>query len=85
MCSGLTGPNQQIFLNSEIVATVSQQSLLIFCSSANTEQVELMDLERDSIRVAEYLMKFPSLELLRERLHRAIQSARERGLPDAAE
>ena len=64
---------------------MSQQSLLIFCSSANTEQVELMGLERDSIRVAEYLMKLPSLEVLRERLHRAIQLARERGLPDAEE
>ena len=58
---------------------------LILCSSANTEQVELMGLERDNIRVAEYLTKLPSLEVLRERLHRAIQSARERSLPDAAE
>ena len=58
---------------------------LILCSSANAEQVELMGLEADNIRVAEYLTKLPPLELLRERLHRAIVSARQRPLPDALE
>lgn len=50
---------------------------LILCSSANTEQVELLDLERDDIRVAEYLTKLPPLEALRDRLHLAILKARE--------
>jgi predicted nuclease of restriction endonuclease-like (RecB) superfamily len=56
---------------------------LILCSSANSEQIELLDLERDNIRVAEYLTKLPPLEVLRERLHRVIAWARERTLPQA--
>jgi hypothetical protein len=37
-----------------------------------------MNLERDNIRVAEYLTHLPALELLRERLHRVIEIARAR-------
>ncbi len=45
---------------------------LILCAEANQAQVELLDLERDNIRVAEYLTKLPPLEVLRERLQRVM-------------
>jgi predicted nuclease of restriction endonuclease-like (RecB) superfamily len=50
---------------------------LILCASADAEQVELLQLDAKSIRVSEYLTELPPLRLLRERLHRAIEHARE--------
>jgi predicted nuclease of restriction endonuclease-like (RecB) superfamily len=56
---------------------------LILCAGADAEQVELLQLDEKSIRVAEYLTELPPAQVLRERLHRAIAYARERiaGLP----
>jgi predicted nuclease of restriction endonuclease-like (RecB) superfamily len=51
---------------------------LILCAGADAEQVELLQLDQSSIRVAEYLVELPSPEVLRERLHRAIETARGR-------
>ena len=51
---------------------------LILCASADAEQVELLQLDDSSIRVAEYLIELPPIAVLRERLHRAIEHARER-------
>ena len=59
---------------------------LILCAGADAEQVELLELDARSIRVAEYLTQLPPLPLLRERLHQAIEHARElaaRRLTDA--
>lgn len=59
---------------------------LILCAGADAEQVELLELDARSIRVAEYLTELPPLPLLRERLHQAIEHAREqaaRRLTDA--
>jgi predicted nuclease of restriction endonuclease-like (RecB) superfamily len=59
---------------------------LILCASADTEQVELLQLDAKSIRVSEYLTELPPLPVLRARLHQAIEHAREqaaRRLPDA--
>ena len=50
---------------------------LILCASADAEQVELLQLDAKSIRVSEYLTDLPPRPLLRERLHRAIEHARE--------
>lgn len=50
---------------------------LILCAGADTEQVELLQLDEKSIRVAEYLTELPPIELLRSRLHQAIEIARE--------
>jgi hypothetical protein len=41
------------------------------------EQVELLELDAKSIRVAEYLTELPPLPLLRQRLRQAIEHARE--------
>ena len=50
---------------------------LILCAAADAEQVELLQLDAKSIRVSEYLTALPPLPLLRERLHQAIEHARE--------
>ncbi|NVN91197.1 MAG: DUF1016 domain-containing protein [Desulfuromonadales bacterium] len=50
---------------------------LILCAGSDAEQVELLQLDEKSIRVAEYLTELPPLELLRSRLHLAIELARE--------
>jgi predicted nuclease of restriction endonuclease-like (RecB) superfamily len=50
---------------------------LILCASADAEQVELLQLDAKSIRVSEYLTELPPLPLLRARLHRAIEHAKE--------
>ncbi|MDO8447136.1 MAG: PDDEXK nuclease domain-containing protein [Deltaproteobacteria bacterium] len=50
---------------------------LILCAGADAEQVELLQLDGKSIHVAEYLTELPPLELMRSRLHLAIELARE--------
>ena len=50
---------------------------LILCAGADAEQVELLELDAKSIRVAEYLTELPPLPLLRQRLHQVIEQARE--------
>jgi len=50
---------------------------LILCAGADAEQVELLQLDKKSIKVAEYLTELPPIELLRSRLHLAIELARE--------
>ena len=51
---------------------------LILCTSADHEQVELMDLESAHIRVAQYLHALPDMALLQTQLHEVVQLARER-------
>ncbi len=58
---------------------------LILCAGADAEQVKLLQLDEKSIRVAEYLTELPPVELLRERLHRAIAAAREQAALPAPE
>jgi len=50
---------------------------LILCAGTDAEQVELLQLDEKSIRVAEYLTELPPIEMLRSRLHFAIELARE--------
>jgi predicted nuclease of restriction endonuclease-like (RecB) superfamily len=51
---------------------------LILCAGADSEQVELMDMESAGIRVAEYMAQIPDMKLLQNQLHRAVEQARER-------
>lgn len=52
---------------------------LILCASKNEEHIELLQLEKSNIKVAEYLTKLPDLKLLEQKLHKAIEIARVRG------
>ncbi|MCF2486920.1 YhcG family protein [Dyadobacter sp. CY347] len=51
---------------------------LILCSGKNKEHVELMQLDQSNIRVADYLTALPSQELLQDKLHKAVEIARQK-------
>lgn len=51
---------------------------IILCAGKNTEQIELLELDASGIHVAEYLTVLPPPEVLREKLHAAIETARVR-------
>jgi len=49
---------------------------LILCAHKNEEHIELLRLKDSNIKVAEYLTKLPDLKLLEQRLHQAIERAK---------
>ena len=51
---------------------------LILCSGKNEEHVELMQLDKSNIRVAEYITLLPSQEVLKQKLHQAVENAKNR-------
>jgi hypothetical protein len=51
---------------------------IILCASKKQEQIELLELNKSGIHVAEYLTVLPSKEVLQTKLHEAINSARRR-------
>lgn len=51
---------------------------LILCSGKNNEHVELLQLDKSNIRVADYLTLLPSEEVLKQKLHQAIEIAKSR-------
>lgn len=51
---------------------------IILCAGKKRETVEYMDLDARGIHVAEYLTALPPREVLENRLHRAIEAARNR-------
>ncbi|MDD4017780.1 MAG: PDDEXK nuclease domain-containing protein [Kiritimatiellae bacterium] len=51
---------------------------LILCAGKNDEHVELLQLDRSNIRVAQYLTVLPPKELLLAKFHQAVELAKER-------
>ncbi|MDX2098073.1 MAG: PDDEXK nuclease domain-containing protein [Leptolyngbyaceae cyanobacterium bins.59] len=51
---------------------------IILCAGKKQEQIELLELDKSGIHVAEYLTVLPPKELLQSKLHEAITSARQR-------
>lgn len=51
---------------------------LILCAESSREQVELLQMHKDGITVAEYWTELPPRAELEQRLHQALQEARER-------
>ena len=51
---------------------------LILCAGKSDEQIELLQLGKSGIRVAEYLTDLPPREVLQQKLHDAVRSARAR-------
>ncbi len=51
---------------------------LILCTGKNEEHVELMQLDKSNIRVADYYTMLPSEQLLKEKLHSALEIAKQR-------
>jgi predicted nuclease of restriction endonuclease-like (RecB) superfamily len=51
---------------------------LILCSGKNYEHIELLQLHKSGIKVAEYLTELPDKQLLLEKLHKAIEISKMR-------
>jgi predicted nuclease of restriction endonuclease-like (RecB) superfamily len=51
---------------------------LILCAESNKEQVELLEIHKDGIMVAEYWTEMPSKQALQEKLHQLLIEAQER-------
>ena len=51
---------------------------LILCAEASREQIELLEMHKDGIMVAEYWTELPPKKLLEEKIHNALIEARER-------
>ncbi len=51
---------------------------LILCSNKNEEHVELLQLEKSNIKIAEYLTQLPDIKLLESKLHQSIERAKNR-------
>lgn len=58
---------------------------IILCSGKKEEQIELLELDRSGIHVAEYLTVLPPREDLQAKLQQSIQNARRRLLKDPPE
>lgn len=50
---------------------------LILCAEGGQEQIELLQLEKSGIKVAEYLTELPDLNLLKQKLHRELELKRQ--------
>ena len=46
---------------------------LILCAEGNKEQIELLQLDKAGIKIAEYLTELPGKKLLQQKLHQAIE------------
>ena len=55
---------------------------IILCAGKKHEQIELLELDKSGIHVAEYLTVLPSRETLQAKLHQSIEIARYRLLQD---
>ncbi|MFC0658065.1 PDDEXK nuclease domain-containing protein [Mongoliitalea lutea] len=53
---------------------------LILCATKNHEHIELLKLESSNIKVAEYLTKLPDMSLLEQKLHQAVEIAKQKHL-----
>lgn len=51
---------------------------LILCTGKNEEHVELLQLGKSNIRVAEYLTELPDKKLLEAKLHQSVERAKNR-------
>jgi hypothetical protein len=50
---------------------------IILCTGKKAGQIELLELDRSGIHVAEYLTTLPSREVLKQRLQTAMKQARQ--------
>lgn len=55
---------------------------IILCADKKEEQIELLELEKSGIHVAQYLTVLPPREILEAKLHQAVESAKAKYLID---
>ena len=49
---------------------------LLRCAGKISERIELLQLDKSGIKVAEYMTELPKRELLEQKLHKAVELAR---------
>jgi len=59
----------------EAIEGENQPIGLILCTGKNPEHIELLQLHKSNIKVADYFTILPSKEILLDRLHKAISIA----------
>ena len=64
--------------NTSASRATSPPSALILCAESSREQVELLQMHKDGITVAEYWTELPPKADLEQKLHAALLEARER-------
>ena len=62
----------------EMEAGEEQPLGLLLCTEGGDEQIELLQLDKSGIKVAQYLTELPSKELLQRQLHKGLEAARQR-------
>ena len=50
---------------------------LLLCTEGSEEQINLLQLDKSGIRVAQYLTELPSKEVLLRQLHKSLAAAKE--------
>lgn len=53
---------------------------LLLCTEGGDEQIELLQLDKAGIRIAQYMTELPSPEILRQQIQKSLEAARENGL-----
>ena len=51
---------------------------LLLCTEGSEEQIELLQLDKSGIKVAQYMTELPSKELLQRQIHKGLEAARQR-------
>ena len=62
----------------EMEAGEEQPLGLLLCTEGGDEQIELLQLDKSGIKVAQYMTELPSKELLQRQLHKGLEAARQR-------
>ena len=50
---------------------------LLLCTEGSEEQIELLQLDKSGIKVAQYMTELPSKELLQRQIHKGLEAARQ--------
>ena len=50
---------------------------LLLCTEGSEEQIELLQLDKSGIKVAQYMTELPSKELLQQQIHKGLEAARQ--------
>ena len=50
---------------------------LLLCTEGGDEQIELLQLDKTGIKVAQYITELPSKVLLQRQLHKGLEAARQ--------
>ena len=62
----------------EMEAGEEQPLGLLLCTEGGDEQIELLQLDKSGIKVAQYMTELPSKELLQRQLHKGLEAAHQR-------